>query len=297
MSASHPVAAEGVEIHSDLVCTLGECPLWDEWEGALFWIDSLAPRLYRLGPSGELRSWTAPQDIGSFALCESGGAVCALRDGIYRLDFESGAFRLHAATPNDPERTRLNDGKCDRRGRFWFGSMIDGQGAPDAALYCLDEGAAVHEVCQGIHVSNGLAFPENSSAFYHSNSRTGEVFRMEPAAQDSIACKRTPFFRTDPAVERPDGAAVDAEGHYWSALYGGAAVVRISPEGKLVQRIELPTDYPTMPAFGGADLRTLFITTARAGLHERPPPRDPFAGKLLSVRVEVPGVIEPRYRG
>ena len=284
-----------VDIFSEITSDLGECPLWDNEEGALFWIDSLSGLLFRADRDGSLHSWKAPQEIGSFALCQSGGALCALRDGLYRLDFETGSFALLKRTPNDPQITRLNDGKCDRRGRFWIGSLTEGDDRVDAVLYRFNLDGSLVETLDGIRVSNGLAFPAGEDFFYHSDSRVGRIDRVSPSRSEEGGLTRELFFQTDKEVERPDGAAVDEQGYYWSALYGGGAIIRISPSGEEVFRMKLPTAYPTMIAFGGPCLKTLFITTDSSTTMTASTENDPYAGKVLTVEVDIAGLPEPRF--
>ncbi|MEM7121420.1 MAG: SMP-30/gluconolactonase/LRE family protein [Pseudomonadota bacterium] len=286
-----------IKVACEHVSILGECPVWDVEAGELYWIDSLSGTLFRQQADGTLTHWTADQEIGSFALRRSSGAVCALRDGIYTLSFQSGAFERLAQTPNDPTCTRLNDGKCDRQGRFWVGSLTERGGHADGVLYRIGPDGSVTTVLRDIVVSNGLAFPVNGDFFYHSDSRIGRIYRVEAGADADGPYKRSLFFQTPVDVERPDGAALDEHGCYWSALYGGAAIARLSPKGEEVFRIDLPTAYPTMVAFGGEGLRTLFITTARDAGMSASTENDPYAGKLLSLDVDVAGLPEPRFAG
>lgn len=278
---------------TDVVSELGECPTWDARDGALWWVDSHAPCLYRLDAAGGVRRWDMPEEIGSFALCEDGRVLCALRNRLLLLDPATGAIELFATTPNDAATCRLNDGKCDRQGRFWVGTFGTSPDAPDGALYRIDPDGRVVVAMRGFVNSNGLAFPVGTDSFYHSDSRSRVVYRLTPSrAPDTYA--RDVVFTTS-SGEHPDGAAVDSEGHYWSALYGAGAVVRVSPDGREVARIAVPTVNPTMIAFGGPDLRTLYITTARYMTRGDLDENDVLAGRLFAVRLATPGLPEPRF--
>ncbi len=276
------------------VSTLGECPVWDAEAAQLFWVDSLSNRIHCIDNDGNYRQWGTTGPIGSIALvAKRDTLLCALPDEISILDLDTGGFRRLASTPNDPTVARLNDGKCDRKGRFWVGTLTLVDGAKCGELYRIDPNGSVSFVFSGFTNSNGLAFPPDEDFFWHSDSRIGVIYKVTELGNGHY--HREPWHQTKAAIERPDGAAVDEDGYYWSALYGGGCVVRIDPNGNEMFRFEVPTAYPTMVAFGGDDLRTLYITSATLGGLAAATENDPLAGRLFSVRTRVAGIAEPRF--
>ncbi len=282
-----------LEIAQKDVSVLGESPVWDHLRERLFWVDSLSRRIHLLDGSGGYRCWIAPDVIGSFALCENGLGLCALRSELRLLDLDCGRFSTFLTMPNNPRLSRLNDGKCDRQGRFWVGTMTEGEGEKQGALYRVDPSGTVTKAFDRFINSNGLAFPLSGNWFFHSDSRVGKIFKV--SAQANGHYRRELFHQTDAKRERPDGAALDEEGCYWSALYGGGAVIRIDPSGREVFRLHIPTPYPTMVCFGGRDLKTLYITTATLGGMDPEVKQDQVAGRLLRANVKVAGLPEPRF--
>lgn len=280
-------------------CLLGESPMWHPQEQALYWCDIPGRRLHRLDPaSGETRQWDFPVEPASCAPILGGGLLLAMRDGLWRFDTASGVRSLLARPPYDPTTERFNDGKCDPQGRFWVGTIYEPRDPPLAALYCWDQGALARRA-DGITVSNGLAWSLDGRTMYWSDTKTHTVFAFDFDPADGRLSGRR-VFRTfalrvagqplETYGGRPDGAAVDAEGCYWVAMFEGQRLVRLSPQGEVLREVRLPVRCPTMPCFGDADLKTLYVTTAR---DKRPPDelaQQPLAGCVLAFRVEVPGL-------
>ena len=282
----------------DIKASLGECPVWCESERALYWVDINAPSLNRFDPATGLNvTWPMPESIGSFALCERGGFVAALRGGVWLLDREGRLERKVAQAPYDPAHHRFNDGRADARGRFWVGSMNENRDASSAWLYRLDADFRLTAMIDGIVISNGLAFSPDGRTLYHADTpaRTVRSYELD-AATGAIANGRE-FFRFAGERERPDGAAVDRDGCYWSALYRAGTVVRISRSGELLAEYPLPAMCPTMCAFGGDDLRTLYVTSARQMRTASELAELPQSGGIFATRVETPGLPEPRFAG
>lgn len=290
---------------------LGESPFWHPGQSALWWVDIPGRRLWRHGPAtGASRSWPLPSDPGCVAPLAGGGLLLACRDGLWRLprvDVEAGsddsaerepARELVAAPPYDPALQRFNDGRADPQGRFWVGTIHEPRSPALARLYRHAAGQWV-SVAAGITVSNGLAFSPDCRTLYWSDttSHTVHAFDFDPA-EGSLSRQRVfasfPLRQPGTPPEhyggRPDGAAVDVEGCYWVAMFEGAQLLRLSPRGEVIARVRLPVRCPTMPCFGGPDLRTLFVTTAR---HNRPAEElasQPWAGCVLQVRLDTPGL-------
>lgn len=278
---------------------LGESPFWHPGEGALYWVDIPGRRLHRFDPrEGAHRQWPLPADPGCCAPAVGGGLVLGLRTGVFHFDTADGALRLLAPPPYDEREQRCNDGRADPSGRFWVATIHEPRDAPRAALYRL-AGGRLDAAAGGATVGNGIAFSPDARALYWSDTTSHRVFALAlDLASGAVSAPRVlaAFEPRRPGEEleryggRPDGAAVDVEGAYWAAMFEGARLVRLSPAGVVLGELPLPVRCPTMPCFGDADLRTLYITTAR---HNRPADelaRTPWAGCVLRVRVEVPGL-------
>lgn len=283
------------------VAGLGESPLWHPQEQALYWVDIPGRELLRLRADGQtLDRWALPAEPGCIARRAGGGLLMARRDGVHAFDPATGRSELLMAPPFDPARQRFNDGKADPLGRWWIGGIDDAR-APEAFFYRLDrQGCAA--VLPGVSTGNGLAFSPDGRRLYHSDTKSHTVFvrDYEPATgapgEARVLARFAPREAGQPLSAyggRPDGAAMDAEGAYWVALFEGQRLLRLSPQGEVLAEVSLPVRCPTMPAFGGADLRTLYVTTARQGRPAEELAAQPLAGCVLQLRVEVPGLPVP----
>jgi sugar lactone lactonase YvrE len=224
--------------------------------------------------------------------------LLAARDGLWRFDPATGVRSLLAPPPYDPKVERFNDGKCDPQGRFWVGTVREPRDPPLAALYCLDHGQLTRKA-DGIAVSNGLAWSPDAGTMYWSDTHTHRIFAFDfHSASGAINARRVmaefPLKQPDQPLAayggRPDGAAVDVEGNYWVAMFEGQRLLCLSPRGEMLREIRLPVRCPTMPCFGGPDLKTLFITTSQRGRPAAELAEQPWAGCVLSLRVDVPGL-------
>jgi len=281
---------------------VGECPLWHPDEAALYWVDIAGYAVHRLDPAnGAHSSWQMPAEPGCIARNATGGLIVALRSGFFQLNTDDGALHEIAAAPYDTATTRFNDGRCDAAGRFWAGSMYEPRDQQLGTMYCLDQGA-IHQHWSGVTVSNGLAFSPDNRTLYHADTTAHLIRRYAYNLKNGEASAPQVFrqFSSDKMHNyggRPDGAAVDSEGAYWCAMFEGGRLLRLSPDGEILREIPLPLRCPTMIAFGGEDLRTLYITSAR---HKRPAAElaeYPLSGCVLSLRVDVPGLPEHAYIG
>ena len=283
----------------DAKAELGECPVWSAQERALYWVDIRAPALHRLDPdSGETRTWPMPSRIGSFGLRESGGAVVALVDGFHRLDFDTGELSPLALIPFHVTGTRFNDGKVSPDGRFFAGTMDEDQlSRPVAALYRLDPDASMHQVVDGLIVSNGLAWSADGRTMFHSDSKAQVVWTYDYDPGSGAVSNRRELAHPTEEQGRPDGGAADEKGHYWSAGISAGVLNRWAPDGTLDRSIPLPCARPTAPCFGGSDLRTIFVTSLRHDLPDDVLAERPLSGGIFAVRVDVPGVPIARFRG
>jgi sugar lactone lactonase YvrE len=282
----------------DARASLGECPVWSIGEQALYWVDINAPSLNRFDPeSGANLAWPMPSSIGSFAVRAQGGFVAALRDGIWLVDRAGRLGDRMAEAPYDPSHHRFNDGRADRAGRFWVGTMNERRDAASGALYCLDAYFTLSRVLDGITISNGLAWSPDQRTLYHADTpaRTISTYAFD-AATGAVSGRRE-FAHFEDETERPDGAAVDSDGCYWTAFYRGGKVVQLSARGERLAEFPLPAMCPTMCAFGGSDLRTLYVTTARQMREADELARLPQSGGIFAMRVDVPGLPEPEFAG
>ncbi len=281
------------------VSLLGESPLWHPIEQVLYYCDIPGRKLLRFDAStNDLQHWSFDTDVACCAPMLDGALLLGMRDGIWRFDTGIGERTRLAEPPYDMASERFNDGKCDPQGRFWVGTIYEPRSPALAALYCYSKGV-LKKKADGIAVSNGLAWSPNGRTQYWSDTKAHAVyaFDFDPATGDLH--KRRTFANFAPKVAgakldeyggRPDGAAVDAEGCYWVAMFEGQRVLRLSPQGELLREVRLPVRCPTMPCFGGADLKTLYITTASEGRPADELAMQPWAGCVLSMRVDVPGL-------
>ncbi|MGO4155414.1 SMP-30/gluconolactonase/LRE family protein [Cupriavidus sp. YAF13] len=281
--------------------TVGESPVWSASEQALYWVDIVKPAVYRWHPaSGEWREWPMPAAVGSIGLRQSGGLVLAMRTGFHLFDpATEGAAPTFVVHPEaDRPTNRLNDGKVAPDGSFWAGTMDDRpQKEAVAALYRLGADYRCERMAGGLKVSNGLAWSPDGRVLYHSDSRGGVIWRYaHDPATGTIGAKEL-FVEVRSEWGRPDGGATDAEGCYWSCGVSAGRINRFSPRGELLSHIELPVTHPTMPCFGGPELKTLFVTSLREGLTEAQLDQEPFAGGVFRIEVDVPGVPVALYRG
>ncbi len=301
---------------ADSRCQLGESPFWHPRENALYWLDIKDRCVLRkridgtaLDGAAPVERWRLPSEPGCMAPARSGGLVLALRDGIYRAREWGGALSLMVPAGHDTRSMRFNDGKCDPRGRFWAGNLNEAKDRPNATLHCLDargagEGRAptFARMANEATTANGLAFSPDERTMYWADTSAHVVRAWDWSAEDNTLTRPRVFRAFDakpdgwtpdspePYAGRPDGATVDAQGDYWVAMYEGAQLLRFAPTGEQLAALPVPAQCPTMPCFGGADLRTLFVTTAGQGRPEAEAARLPVSGCVLAMRVDTPGL-------
>jgi L-arabinonolactonase len=277
---------------------VGEAPMWNVAEQGLYWVDALAPAIHRLGRDGAVSTWPMPRIIGSFVFRRRGGLIGALQNGFAALDLERGS----ATTIVDPEPDRpeniLNDGKCDRRGRYWCGSRDGALRDPVGRLFRLDPDLSCRAMDEGFIVSNGIAWSPDDRVMYFADSRAETVWAYDFDLDDGAIRNRRVFFSTREVEGRCDGASVDAEGFYWCALVHGGAIARIDPKGRLDRLIPMPVKHVTMCSFGGPRLETLYATSAAAMVPEGERAAQPLAGALFAIEgLGVRGLPEPLFAG
>lgn len=278
---------------------LGESPVWWPEQGALYWCDIPGHQLHRWVPASAVHTqWAFDEEPGSCAPLPGGELLLALRSGLVRFDPASGSKTVLAPAPYDPADQRFNDGKADAQGRFWVGTICDPREPARSALYRWD-GRRLDHQAGDISVSNGLAWSPDGRTMYWSDTHQHRVFALDfdPAAGTLSRQRVFAAFPRKVAGQdltgyagRPDGAAVDAEGCYWVAMFEGQQLLRFAPDGTQLQAVPLPVRCPTMPCFGGPDLRTLYVTTAREKRPADELAAQPLAGCVLQARVDVPGL-------
>lgn len=266
-----------VELLLDAHAATGESPTWSEREQALYWIDIEEPALHRLNPAtGVDESWETPAQIGAFALCRSGAVLVALRTGLAKMTLNDGRFETLCAPPYNPLEFRFNEGKCDSLGRFWVGAKhepLRGYGATSTAarpVGFFTKGRGFRASSPSAAIANGLAWSPDSRTMYFADSSLRTIWAYDYDVETANPSAQRVFAQFAAADGAPDGAAIDREGCYWCALYGGGRVLRLSPDGRIDREIRLPVSQPTMCAFGGPDYGTLYITSAAHGVEAEP---------------------------
>ena len=275
----------------------GEGPVWDAREQVLWWTDIPGRTLHRCAADGSgLASFAMPGRVGCLALRESGGMILAMEQGFSFYDPRTGSIEALAEPEAGILTNRFNDGRCDREGRFLAGSLNLTYEAPTSRLWRYEADGSVAALSDYFLISNGLAFSPDGRTMYWADSMTGDIFQHDYDRDGNVANRRL-WLDKSAAGGGPDGAAVDADGCYWSARWGANCVVRFTPDGRVDRTVHVPTSQITMCAFGGSDLRTLYITTAWEGMSEAERAADPLAGALFAVRLDTGGIEEPRFRG
>lgn len=266
---------------------IGESPVWDDIRNVLWFVDVVRPAVFRFDPtSGGLVEHLMPSDVGSLGLLTDGRLIVALRSGIHFFDPATGKLEFLVHPEPDRPMNRMNDGKIGPDGCFWVGSMHDSQPRePTGRLYRITPAGEVTRILDDVRVSNGLAWSPDGRTMYHADTRGPSVrcFDFDPDSGAVSNCRTMTVL--DEAEGLPDGAAMDVQGCYWSAGVTAGVLNKFSPDGQLLKKIALPVDGPTMPCFGGPELRTLFITSLASDRGGRR-----MGGSLIACRMDVAGV-------
>ena len=280
----------------ELAAELGEGPVWVQRDKALWFVDIKKKQIHRYDPaSSDKRSWDAPQQVGFILPAERGGFVAGLQSGLHHFDETNGKFSLIAEVEPNLPANRLNDGVVDPKGRLWFGTMDNGERAKTGAFYCFVDGNLTRTDLDGIAITNGPAISPDGRLLYFVDTLKGTIGVADIRDDGSLDNPRG-FTRIDPKEGHPDGPTIDSNGYLWISLYAGWEARRYSPAGELVQRVRFPVANITKVAFGGAELRTVYATTARQLLSPKAIAEQPLIGALFEFRVNVPGVPCPLVR-
>ncbi len=281
---------------------LGEAPFWNVQDQALYWVDIVGKRVYRLNPStGEIERWTTPRHVSAALPTERGDLIAAMTDGLYRLDPRTGDTQLFARP--DPDRgNRSNECRADPSGRLWLGTMCnnldaDGSALPLArtsgAVFCVEPDGRSQRLIGDVGITNIFCWSPDGRLFYTADSAQRRIWVYDYDPQGPTLANGRLFVEDGPGG--PDGSSMDEEGCLWTARWGGGRVVRYTPRGEVDLEIELPVAQPSSCAFGGADRKTLYITSSRQELEGLAP--DSLDGALFVVPVKVAGMAMTRFKG
>ena len=282
------------ELVLDAQATIGESPTWVAEEAALYWVDIKAPALHRLVPdTGTTDRWQLPEDIGAFCLDGAGRALVALRTGLYWLDLGSSALTPAAQAPFNAKLIRFNEGACDSLGRFWVGTMTDPPAGETVditgQLYSFTTTGGLIPHPDFAFLTNGMAWNREETVFYISHSQERMIYQHKYEREQGLLDAGTEFARFTDTAGIPDGAAMDADGNYWCAAHGGGCLNIYAPDGQLKETVALPVSQPTMCCFGGPELKTLYVTSAREKLGPEQLAQEPYAGGLFRLDPGIAG--------
>lgn len=285
-----------VDLVFDARALLAEGPVWDSGEGMLRWVDILGCRVHALDVAAERdESFTTPSSVGAIALRNRGGLALALEDGFW-LENNGRLERLAGVEEHDHTR-RMNDGKCDRNGRFWAGTTAYDEREGVGTLFRLDPEGSVTPMLRGLTIPNGMAWNADDTLMYFIDSGTRRIDVFDYDADRGHIAGRRPFAVLPDGPGVPDGMTIDAEDCLWVAVWGGSCVLRYRPDGTVDEVVHLPVSQVTSCAFGGEDLRDLFITTARVELSDSALNDEPLAGGIFRCRPGVGGLRPARFSG
>ncbi len=275
---------------------LGEGPCWDAREQVLYWVDILKPALHRFDPATGRDEMHALDVMASLAWPRArGGLLLAAQNGIVQYDVKR-ARRLPFAHPEEARPTnRYNDGKCDRRGRLWIGSLDMGAAPNRGSLFRVDPDGSAHRMDSGFTVANGLGFSPDDKRLYFVDSGRRTVYVYDFDLAHGRIAHRRPFVELTESEGIPDGLTVDAEGYVWVAIFDGWTLLRYDPEGRVALRVPMPVPRPTSCCFGGRDLRTLYVTSASVRLPEQALVEAPLSGALFACEPGVAGLPETPF--
>lgn len=278
--------------------TLGEGVIWDPRRWCAWWTDIQNSRIFRYTPSEErLEHWDTPERLACFATVrDEDRLIAGFESGFAWYRPEDGSVEWIEKIDPDNPLTRLNDGRADRQGRFWVGSMVEGptEAEPSGRLYCLDHNLTTTAHIDGLSISNSLCWSPDSSILYHCDTPNRRIDRYAFDAETGSLGRRETFVETDTGCF-PDGSTVDADGCLWNAQWGGSQVVRYTPDGKVDVVVPIPVSQPSCVAFGGADLDVLIVTTARQDLDEAALASEPNAGNLFLFQTPFRGIADPAF--
>jgi sugar lactone lactonase YvrE len=274
---------------------LGEGPIWNSQRQVLHWVDIYNRRVHTFYPDSRQDTYVELDSVVSGLFLGEGHAVIvALEDRLSHLDLDTGHLTPIITIEADCPDNRLNDVRCDRRGRLWIGTMNNHE-RPQAHLYRYDLDGSLHQLETGLSIANGLGWSPNQKTFYLTDTPRQTIYAYTFDVDTGAICDRRPFVTLTHEPFYPDGLTIDAEGCVWSAMWNGWCVIRFDPDGQEITRISLPVPLVTSCTFGGANLTDLYITTASAGLSQRELKESYQAGDLFCLKTEIQGLPSDRY--
>lgn len=299
-SLTRPIDMVGsvIDVVDSAQDVLGESITWDSKKQVLWWVDGIGQFIHQLDPAtGKKKSWKMNEEIGSIGLRAKGGLIVGMRSGLYFFDPETGD--LSEISRPDAERpgNRFNDGKVDRHGRFWSGTVEAAVYTPRGRLFRLDTDLRPKLIMEGITCINGISFSPDNRLMYMTDSFSCRIDVFDYDAVDGEIYNRRHFADVPLGRGICDGSTVDADGCFWSANMDGWCVTRYDPRGRIDMVINLPVRRVSSLCFGGPDLDTLYITTARRRMGDKELAQQPLAGNVLAVRPGVKGLPEPEFLG
>jgi len=285
------------EVLFNYIGQLPECPTWDSATQSLLWTDIIEQQIHRFYPESNTHSVLSfAEEVGCFALRDKGGFILAMRTGIFLADEQGNIQSRVCENPNNPLLARFNDGGVDQDGRFYAGTYWGPKTFNAALLLRIDLDLKPHVIQCDIQGANGLAFSPDKQWMYSADTPNHVLYRT-PMHEAGRLGQREILKTFALGNGRPDGAAVDVEGCYWTALFDGYRIARLSPTGEILEEHALPVRCPTMVCFGGADMKTLYITTTRENMDPSELAKRPLSGALFVMRTKVAGMIKPNFKG
>jgi len=275
---------------------LGEGPLWNVKEQAIYWVDIIGKKIQRYFPeSQKYEVFDVPLQVGLMAFRDQGGLVCGTENGFYFWEVGEKGMRFIANPEKGKEGARFNDGKVDRKGRLWAGTMTP-EGAT-SALYRFDPDRKVSKMVDKVTISNGIGWSPDNTTMYFVDSIRYVINAYDYDLETGEISNQRPFVQLTSDLGIPDGLTVDSEGHVWCAIYNGWKVMRYAPTGEVSGEVTMPVSKPSSVMFGGKDLDELYITSIADGLTPKEKQKEPLAGDLFMVKTDVKGLPEPDYAG
>jgi len=275
---------------------LGEGPLWSIEEQAIYWVDIDGKKIQRFYPeTGKYDSFDVPVKVCLMAFREKGGLICGTEDGFYFWNIETQKMDFITNPEKGKKKARFNDGKVDRKGRLWAGTMTF-EGAT-SALYRMNPDLNVKKMVPEITISNGIGWSPDDSIMYYVDSLRYVINAFVYDLPTGTISNQQPFVQMDADFGIPDGLTVDSEGYVWCAIYGAWKVMRYDPLGNIAAEIRMPVSQPSSCMFGGKELNELYITSISEGLSEEDKVKEPMAGDLFMIKTDIQGLPEPKFAG
>ena len=288
-----------MQLTTSELATLGEGPIWDQERNCLWWIDIIGKKLHQYDPAeNQNKTFELDQKPGTVVIAENGKLALALFNGFYSFNPANGSCELITNPEEHKPATRFNDGKCDPAGRFWAGTMEDAEtGQNIGSLYSLSNNVATKHL-DDVGISNGIVWNSTKDTMYYIDSPTRTVFAFDYNHETAEISNRRPIVVTTEEQGYPDGMSIDSEDKIWVCMWAGWKVIRFDPaDGSVLDEVEVPVRNVTACAFGGHDLKDLYITTARKGNEDFGFDKQPNAGGLFKTRVDVAGTTFPKFAG